>query len=440
MLTRLLACTIAFAAPLAALAQTPPQVSPAVEASAPLEARIGELAQILAGKGDYDAYFAPAFRSQIPKEKFAQINAQIAATAGPMIRIESITPRTPWVADVTIGFREAIGTVRISVAATEPHQVDGLLFSGLTPRVADMGSVRAAIAALPGRTGFALARLGDSAPQMLLADHGDTPFAIGSAFKLVILAELVRAVNAGERRWDDMVTLDGGPLPGGQYMNVPAGTKVTLRELAQKMISISDNSATDILLKHLGRERVEAMLAVVGIADPKDMTPFPGTLEIFKLKGVPGLADRYLALDPAGRRQFLDGEVARTPIAAISPTLFRDGKPVRIEQLEWVATPTDLIRVMDWLRRNSATGPGAEARAILGLNPGIPQPAAAKWKWAGYKGGSEPGVMHMTLLLEGKDGSWYALSSSWNNPAAPVEDVRFAGLVGRAAELAAPQP
>jgi hypothetical protein len=440
MLTRLLACTIVSAAPLAALAQTPPQVSPAVEASAPLKARIGELAEILESKGEYDAYFAPAFRSQIPKEKFAEISRQIDSAAGPLTRIESITPRTPWIADVTIGFRDAIGTVRISVAATEPHQVDGLLFSGLTPRVGDMASVRSAIAALPGRTGFALARLGDGAPQLLAADHGETPFAIGSAFKLVILAELLRAVNAGERRWDDKVTLDGSPLPGGTYMRSPAGTQVSLRELAQKMISISDNSATDILLHHLGRARVEAMLGVVGIADPAGMTPFPGALEIFKLKGVPGLADRYLKLDPAGRRQFLDGEVARTPISAISPTLFQDGKPMRIEQLEWFATPADMIRVMNWLRRNSATGPGAEARAILGLNPGIAQPAAAQWKWVGYKGGSEPGVIHMTLLLEGKDGSWYALSSSWNNPAAPVEEVRFAGLIGRAAELAAPKP
>jgi hypothetical protein len=237
-----------------------------------------------------------------------------------------------------------------------------------------------------------------------------------------------------------MVTLDGSPLPGGHYTIVPAGTKVTLRELAQKMISASDNSATDILLQHLGRSRVEAMLTVVGIADPKGMTPFPGTLEMFKLKGVPGLAERYLALDPGARRRFLDNEVAHTPITAISPTLFQGGKPVRIDRLEWFATPTDLIRVMDWLRRNSAAGPGAEARAILGLNSGIVQPAAAQWKWVGYKGGSEPGVIHMTLLLEGKDGGWYALSSSWNNPAASVDDLRFAGLIGRAAELAAPRP
>jgi hypothetical protein len=254
----------------------------------------------------------------------------------------------------------------------------------------------------------------------------------------VILAELVRATNAGERHWDDKITIDGKPLPGGTYTLIPAGTQFTLREIASKMISISDNSATDILLHLVGRARVEAMLPVVGVAKPAALRPFMGALDMFKLKGVPGLAQRYLALNEAGRRRLLDGEVAALPNSAIAPTLFQDGKPLMIDTLEWFETPADLVRVMDWIRRNTATGPGAEARTILSLNPGLPRPAAERWQFVGYKGGSEPGVISMTFLLEGKDGTWYVVSGSWNNIATAVDDTRFASLVGKAAELAAP--
>ncbi len=153
----------------------------------------------------------------------------------------------------------------------------------------------------------------------------------------------------------------------------PKGTQVSLRELATQMISISDNSATDILLHTLGREKVEAMLPVVGVRDPARNRPFLGTLELFKLKGIEAnnLAARYLAENEAGRRRMLDGEIAGLPLLLIKPTLFRDGKPVLIEQLEWFLSPADLVRVMDWLRRNTEGPRGADARAVLSKNPGI---------------------------------------------------------------------
>ncbi|MDF0752776.1 class A beta-lactamase-related serine hydrolase, partial [Marinobacter sp. 71-i] len=131
------------------------------------------------------------------------------------------------------------------------------------------------------------------------------------------------------------------------------GTQVTLRELATQMISISDNSATDILLHTLGRAKVEAMMPVLGIADPARNRPFLGTLDVFRLKGVAGLGDRYLALDEAGRRKLLEGEVAGIPPILIDATSFTRKIPNRIDTLEWFGSPNDLVRVMDWLRRNT---------------------------------------------------------------------------------------
>lgn len=429
------------AGPAAALAQTVPAPAEApAEASEALTARIAGLAEILSGKGDYDAYFAPGFRAQVPKEKFAGITDQLVSGYGPLESVTVAKVLTPNAATLAIRFRDADASANITIDAAEPHQVLGLLITGIAGREKSVGEVTDAIRALPGMTGFAIAKLGEGKPELITSIEPDTPRAVGSAFKLVILAELIRETNAGERGWDDKVELDGSPLPGGTYTLYPRGATVTLRELATKMISISDNSATDILIHTLGRAKLEAMLPVLGVVDPARDRPFMTTLEMFKLKGVEkgALAARYLGKDEAGRRAMLDGEVGAIPLAAIDPELFKDGKPLLIDTLEWYFTPTDLVRIMDWIRRNSASGGGAAARSILSVNPGITPQTAAAWNYVGYKGGSEPGVLNMTLLLEGKDKSWYVITGSWNNLEAEVNLGKFVGLIGRAAQLLAP--
>ncbi|TGX50140.1 hypothetical protein E5A73_17100 [Sphingomonas gei] len=424
------------ASPLAA--QTPPSQA-SVEASPELQTRVRELPGILSGTGSYETFFTPAFQTQVPKTTLDTIAAQLTVAFGPLQRVERIEVRDPFSAEVEIGYRDAVASLRIAVEPAAPHRVAGLLVAGTVARERTLADVATTLAQLPGISGFAWARLGSGAPQLLSTHRPDNPLAIGSAFKLIILDEIVRATNAGERNWDDMVTLDGSELPGGGYNLKPKGSQISLRELATQMISISDNSATDILLKTLGRAKVEAMLPVVGVADPARNRPFLSTMELFKLKGIEAndLPGRYLAADEAGRRSILDGEVARLPALMIRPTLFRDGKPVRIDTLEWFLSPADLVRVMDWLRRNTEGPKGADARAVLSKNPGITPGAAGKWQWVGYKGGSEPGVMNMTLLLQAKAGDWYVLTAGWNDPAQAVSEARLASLISRAAELAA---
>lgn len=414
------------------------QSAPAqVEASAPLQARIAGLLEILKGQGDYQAYFAPGFIAQVPRDRFDALRTQIAATAGAPVGIEKIVPDTPHSAALSVAYERGTASVRISVEQAAPNRVEGLLIAGISAREASVDAVIESLRALPGSTSLSLARLDNAGPRFASTLNPDTPLAIGSAFKLVILAELVRATNAGERRWSDLVTLDGAPLPGGAYAALPAGTAVSLEELAMRMTSVSDNSATDVLLRHLGRAKVEAMLRPLGIRDRSRLLPFMSTLEMFKLKGVDkgALGNRYAALDEAGRRAMLDREVRLAPLASVDPELFKDGKPLMVDRLEWFASTSDLVRVMDWLRTNSSRNP--IARAILNRNRGIGADAAAHWQYVGFKGGSEPGVINMTFLLQSKAGTWYALSGTWNNPAAAVEDGRFAGLMTRAAELAA---
>ncbi|WP_241659616.1 serine hydrolase [Sphingomonas glacialis] len=432
-----------FALALALVASTPPALAQTAPAAAPtpsdpLRMRAEALLGILAGGGDTATSFDPTFLAQLPDARIRAVAKQLSDGFGQPLAIEMLTAATPQKALIAV--RYARGTVAMTMVITPaaPYRIIGLLVTGTTSGEAALDAIAATVATLPGTAGFSVARLGDGAPQPLGASKPDTDFAIGSAFKLAILAEAIRATNAGERRWDDLVTLDGAPLPGGLYTAKPAGTKVTLRELVQKMISVSDNSATDVLLAALSRAKVEAMLPVIGWHHAARNRPFLSTLDIFKLKGTPGgaLGKRWLTLDERGRRALLAKEIAATPLSAIDPRMFQRGVPVMLD-IEWFASPADLVRTMDWIRRNTETGPGAEARAILAINSGIGPAQAARWGYVGYKGGSEPGVIEMTLLLRSKAGGWYALAASWNNPAAAVDEARFVGLVSRAADLIA---
>src|SRR3546814_19270934 len=100
------------------------------------------------------------------------------------------------------------------------------------------------------------------------------------------------------------------------------------------MVSVSDNSATDILLHALGRDKVEAVLPVVGIKEPAGMRPFLSTLEMFKLKGVDGgaLGDQRLELDEKRRRKLLAAQAVPAQIVAIQAGPVHANKPNKPEQ------------------------------------------------------------------------------------------------------------
>ena len=126
---------------------------------------------------------------------------------------------------------------------------------------------------LSGRVGLWVER--DGRPVLALEE--DTPLAVASAFKLLVLAALREEVEAGRRAWDEVVRLEEAwkSLPSGLLQGWPEGSPLTLHTLAALMISLSDNTATDALIALLGRERLEAL-------SPRNR-PFLTTREAFGL-------------------------------------------------------------------------------------------------------------------------------------------------------------
>ncbi|MER6008288.1 serine hydrolase [Nonomuraea angiospora] len=95
----------------------------------------------------------------------------------------------------------------------------------------------------------------------------DEPVVLASVFKIAIALEYARQAAAGEIARGERLTVtaadkDGGIGTSGCLDDV----SLTLRDLAHFMITMSDNAATDVLLRRVGLDRVNGTLAMLGLS------------------------------------------------------------------------------------------------------------------------------------------------------------------------------
>lgn len=430
----LLAAATLSGAPSAAHAIQPPEVVPAQGRA--FERRAAELVDLLTGKIAYPDYFDAAFRKAVPKEKFDAITASLIAQYGQPISVEKATSTNGRSGTVQLRFERGVGTLSLEVGAGPDEKVFGLVFTNFEMANDSFDKIAAEFAALPGNAGFLVAELdGGTIIHPLAAAHADTQFAVGSTIKLYILDELAAQIAAGTRKWSDVAPLSHLSFSSAGTANWPKGTPVTLQTLANWMISVSDNGATDTLIHLLGRERIEARMKSAGHSAPSRNIPLLTTVEAFALKGnnFNDLRPLFIKGDDAAQRRLIESNENRLTLSNVDGVSFVEG-PRFIDSLEWFASPNDIARAMVDLRARGS----APTMSALAINNGVGPAAAQPWRYLGYKGGSENGVLSMSLLGERKvDGKWFVVTASWNDPKANLDADRMVGLVTRMLALAA---
>lgn len=373
-----------------------------------------------AGKVDVaelEKHFHASFLAQVPAAQVAPLFVQLGAQAKGLELVEvKPTDANGLVARVHVGDEKLRITLHVNAAA--PHQIDGLLFqpdvTGTPPASFEEAEKQLSTLAPKARMLVAEVVKGTCKPIREVAPRAE--LAIGSTFKLYVLLALVDQILAGKLAWTDEIAVRDAwkSLPSGVTQNDAAGTKLTVQTLAERMISISDNTATDHLLFSVGRDRVEAALRTSKHAAPALDIPFLSTREMFVLKL--GMSDderaRYLDLSPAKRRAFLDKTVAAAPLPELSAAESWKGARA-IDRLEWFASSEDLCRVMALLQQRAKQPKGEPLRTVLSKNPGLPIDKKV-WPFIGFKGGSEPGVIDLTYWLERDDGRTFVVNVAAN--------------------------
>jgi len=109
----------------------------------------------------------------------------------------------------------------------------------------------------------------------------DTPVQTASVIKLAILYEALEQVRSGKTHFDDKITLSkADQVPGsGVLLFFDAPLTLTLKDALTMMIVMSDNSATNLVIDHLGLENIDGRIVKLGLKDTylykKIFTPAP---------------------------------------------------------------------------------------------------------------------------------------------------------------------
>ena len=199
--------------------------------------------------------------------------------------------------------------------------------------------------------------------------RSDEPFVAASTIKLPILVALHDAAARGVLRLDSRLRLrpEDQVTGSGVLQLLSPGVRLPLRDLAELMIAVSDNTATNMLLRRLGTEAVNACLERLGlrltrVRRPLQVVPADGVLPNTVAAGE--LAD-LLACIAQGRA--VSWEACRRMIATLKRQQHNDALPALLP-----AAPEEAVGAIPAWELAHKTGgiPGHQHDAGLLYLPG----------------------------------------------------------------------
>lgn len=292
-----------------------------------------------------------------------------------------------------------------------------------------------------------LARIDDDHQcQPLVARNEAVPRSIASIFKIWILGGVADALDDRLVFPDQVLPLDGlKQVQGGPLFSQPAGTPLSVDELATFMLGVSDNTATDMLLALSGRDRINALHAEYGHRSPELMSPQLGISEQFHLFFSFSMMEALSYVDgtESFQRNFLEERIVPLGSAAtggggfFNESLFIDGA--------WQASP---LGICGAFARHRQHIPGSDAALLVerALQAQAAQPnLRERWDRVWYKGGSLDSGVNGRLVLthafmfEREGEAPYVLVGLANHPDGGLENEVFniQSVLGRMAQIAA---
>jgi len=95
-------------------------------------------------------------------------------------------------------------------------------------------------------------------------------FPTASTIKLTLVYELFKQADEGKIRLDETLTLDRAKAVGGSGILFELGTPtLSIRDYATLMVTLSDNTATNILIDRLGMDNVARRMQALGLSGTK---------------------------------------------------------------------------------------------------------------------------------------------------------------------------
>jgi hypothetical protein len=382
----------------------------------------------------YSKYFNDAFIKAISQQNFQAIINSVTAATGFCKTYTLTTQYTPEKAVYKIISNTGDFANVILVIEGSSSKISGFLIQSISlpskPKITSLNDAQSYAQTLQGNISFTIAN-----ETQVIGNYigGYNNKALGSAFKLYILYNLVKRINGGEFKWEDYFPLneEWKSLPSGVMHTFPAGKLYSLYDYAQYMINISDNTATDHLIHILQRKNIESTLSEAG-AEPSLNVPFLLTSEMFKLKWAISTNDlfEYLKLNSEQKRYYLENVIWHIPLSRVGTNGISMNIPYHIDDVEWFASSDSVCYTLFKVK----TLNNREAMNILSVN--VPIIEKSNWSYSGFKGGSEAGVLTLHYLLKHKfTNKWVCLSYSSNNNSDNINEWLTYDFVNKLGEL-----
>jgi beta-lactamase class A len=187
--------------------------------------------------------------------------------------------------------------------------------------------------------------------------NGAEPFPMASTFKVPVAVELLTRVQTGTVRLDSMITLRPSDLHPGSgtltgLFNDP-GVSLSVHNLLELMLLISDNSATDMVLKVAGGgPAVNARLSALGI---KGISVDRPTIQL--------IAD-VLGLKNLGPESGWSPGAFESAGRSLTPADRQAARAAFYQDRRDTATPEGMARLLAKVSRGEALGPERTAQLL----------------------------------------------------------------------------
>jgi len=135
--------------------------------------------------------------------------------------------------------------------------------------------VRALLAGFPGHVSLFAKNLDTGAAY---GREPDVPVRTASTIKLPILVEVFAEVAEGKVLWDEelVLTAEKKVAGAGILPEFDPGLRLTLRDAVHLMITISDNTATNLVLDRVGADAVNARMEALGLSETRSLRKISG--------------------------------------------------------------------------------------------------------------------------------------------------------------------
>ncbi|GLZ78230.1 serine hydrolase [Actinorhabdospora filicis] len=196
----------------------------------------------------------------------------------------------------------------------------------------------------------------------------DEPVILASVVKVLIALEFARQADAGQLDPADRVRVRAGDRLGGTGVSgFDDDVELSLRDLARLMMSVSDNTAADLLTERVGTANLRSLAAELALEHTRIVGPPRAVVAAMSAElgdlGDAGLLLETAAYDPARTNSSTPADCTRL-LAAIWAD--RAGSPAACGYVRRL-----MAGQADWHRIASGFGDDAEVAAKSGTLPGL---------------------------------------------------------------------